>query len=135
MKVRSYHLILSATLALGTAFTIIPLTTVTSQAATHIIKWHGHQYKSNYSLTQMRHKHHLKFKKSKIDGFTYEKNYFYGVTTHGAYVHRANDTHAFPSIHHKGTYAMFRTKIFDGGNAYGLEYVNLKTGKHYHDQA
>lgn len=129
--------ILYSSLALGMLAGGLNLPTAdnTAQAATHIIKWHHHKYKSKYSIAQMRKLHHLKYKKGKYAGFTYKKNYFYGITTKGAYVHRSNDTHAFPSIHHKGTYAMFKSMSFDGGNAYALNYVNLKTGKMYHDQA
>lgn len=110
-------------------------TAMTVQASkVYYIKWHSHSYKSKYTINQMRSKYHLKYKKAKFYGYTYKRYYFYGVTTKGAYVHRSNDVYAFPSIHHKGTFAMFRTKVFDGGNAYGLDYVNLSTGAHYHDQ-
>ena len=98
------------------------------QASAHYIKWHDKSYKSKYTIKQMRNRYHLQYHKGKFCGFTVKDYYFYGVTTKGAYQHRSNDTHAGPSIHHKGTYAMFRSKVFDGGNAYSLDYVNLKTG-------
>jgi len=122
-------------LTLGGVFTATTTTPVDAQASVHYIKWHGKKYKSKYTIKQMRKKYHLKYKKSKFYGYTTKDNYFYGITTKGAYQHRTTDVHAFATIHHKGTYAMFRSKTFDGGNAYGLDYVNLKTGKHYHDQA
>ncbi|MFC6207446.1 hypothetical protein [Levilactobacillus tongjiangensis] len=124
-----------AVLTFGGIFTATTTTPVDAHASVHYIKWHCKKYKSKYTIKQMRKKYHLKYKKSKFYGYTTKDNYFYGITTKGAYQHRSTDVDAFPTIHHKGTYAMFRSKTFDGGNAYGLDYVNLKTGKHYHDQA
>ena len=49
-------------------------------------------------------------------------------------MHRHEDAYAYPNSQHKGSFAMFRLKIFDGGNAYGMDYVKLKICAHSHDQ-
>lgn len=119
----------------GSALTIAPQP---AQAATHhVIKWHGKHYPSKYTLKQMRTKYHLKFYKSKdLAHVTWVHNRFIGISK-GANVHTGNgpESHAHGATTYKGRYAMFLTDQLNGGNAYSLEYVNLKTGKHYHDQA
>ncbi|MFD1456690.1 hypothetical protein ACFQ44_13605 [Levilactobacillus lanxiensis] len=130
-------LLIVALLTIGGS-TIAAAPVVPAEAATHhVIKWHGKKYRSKYTVKQMRRKFHLKYYKTKdIAHVTWVHNRFLGISK-GANVHTGagSETHAHGAVTHKGHYAMFMTDQLDGGNAYSLEYINLKTGKHYHDQA
>lgn len=119
----------------GGTFALTPPEPVS--AAQHTITWHGKHYRSKYSISQMRRKYRLRYFKTKdIAHVTWIHHQFWGVRN-GANIHVGGkgETHAHGNVTHKGRYAMFLTSQINGGNAYSMEYINLKTGKHYHDQA
>ncbi|RRG00290.1 MAG: hypothetical protein DUD34_15855 [Lactobacillus sp.] len=108
-----------------------------AQAATqHVIKWHGKQYRSKYTIKQMRKKYKLRYYKTKdLAHVTWVHNGYWGITNHAnIHVGTRGESHARGNLTKKGHFAMFLTYQVNGGNAYSMVYVNLKNGKRYFDR-
>jgi len=128
--------LLLLSLAVGTCASPLTSPLLAHAATHHTITWHGKHYRSKYTIKQMRRKYHLRnYYKKDLGHVTWHYNAFIGIAN-GANVHNftRGETHAHGNVIHKGRYAEFLTDQLNGGNAYSLEYVNLKTGRHYHDQ-
>lgn len=100
-----------------------------------IVDKDGNKYKSNYTIQMMRDKYNLVEKHTTKDGFEYVENEYEGKIITDPIVHTGDpsETHAEGSLQLTGNWAVFNTKMYDGGNATNLMLVNLKTGEKYHE--
>lgn len=121
-----------AILGLGTVSTIAP--DQTAQAATHHIKSNGKSYNSKYTISQIRTKYKLKYKRIKHRGWSETYNSYLGIVSnihtgtwfsgkyHGG---RKYTGHFIGFISHPAGPGMVRT----------IHWVNLKNGNLYKGNA
>jgi len=115
-------------LGFGTVSTIVP--DQTAQAATHHIKSYGKSYNSKYTISQMRTKYKLKYKKIKHRGWSETYNSYEGVVSS---IHTGLwSSGKFQSgRNHTGHFAEFLSHPAGPGMVSTIHFVNLKNGKLY----
>jgi len=119
-----------------TAITVLAFQPTTAQAAKwHHITYQGKTYKSKYTIKQMRHKYHLKYKKtyhgSGAMRYSTTYNYFFAIV-HDAHTGHWESGRWQSGKKLKGNYAMFVSQ--PTGDDSIVDYrslVSLKTGHLY----
>lgn len=129
-KIKWFLLIVA--LAAVTVLAIQP--TTTAQAKWHHITYQGKTYQSKYTIKQMRHKYHLKYKKTYHGSgvMRYSTTYNDLSIVHGAHTGHWEGGRWQSGKKLKGNYAMFVSQPTGDGSIVDYQsIVSLKTGHLY----